>query len=152
MTITRERLVHVWDVLHFVVQVGEIREVTSIWYKAKFKSHRSDKSASREWERFKQLITRLEIPFEKMRIEDDAGINTLAVKFKLPEAWDKITDLLGDDEEYEEGQHSQGCGPDRAHHSVLTGREQRDVHVSVRAVDAQQGTRRASVVRHSCRR
>lgn len=152
MTITRERLAHVWDVLHFVVQVGEIREVTFIWYRMKFKPDRSEKTAAREWERFKHLLGRLKIPFEKQKMEDDAGFNTIAVKFKLPEAWDRISHLLGDDQDDEEGKHSQGGGPDRAHHPVLAEGKQRHVHVSLREVDTQQRARRASVMRHSCRR
>lgn len=152
MGFTRETIAHLWDVLHYVVQVREIREVTFIWYRMKFSPDTSAKTAARGWERFKKMLVDLKIPHEKIQVEDEAGAasSRVAIKFKLPEAWNMVEDMLDDgrqpDEDEsqwvsrEERQHNQGCGAHRGDHALLRQGAERDGHVPLRQVDTRKRT------------
>jgi hypothetical protein len=93
--VTTERLAHVWDVLHFV-RMGELRDVSFLWYRMKFKPDRTESAAARQWERFKQLIRALEIPHELVPVEgdEDEEVGALALRFAMPSSIEKVEKML----------------------------------------------------------
>jgi hypothetical protein len=158
VNISPDYLNHIYDVLHFVVRTREVRVVTATWYRAKFKRPSRD-AADRAWDRFKERVKLLKIPFE---IEDvyeteDQAIPLRGLKFILPDAWEHVERLvskfLPDEEEDEPGSDNRDRGADRGDRPVLVeGRAERHGDVPVRGVDPQQGTRLETVVRHPRRR
>lgn len=148
--VSTDKLAHVWDVIHFI-RMGEIRYVTFGWYRMKFKSDTTEATANRAWERFKSFVREIKVPHERVLLEDeDDGALKMVVRFMLPEALLFVEKMLearqGPDEDEsrwvtrEEGQHPESRGSHRGDHPLQGYGQQRDGHLSVRAVDARKRT------------